>query len=152
MSDTFDGAMKGMNFANGMISKLKNKFKPQDDNKQKKDIEKMIKDAQKEPAKAGGTGGGTRGKGKNPLLKPIENTALNTKKIAENTDNSKLDVRYMREIAERQAINRFTTATINIENNLSQAPSDMDLDGFVDHLSNKLADELDRQVDGYYKY
>lgn len=152
MSDTFDGAMKGMNFANGMISKLKNKFKPQDDNKQKKDIEKMIKDAQKEPAKAGGTGGGTRGKGKNPLSKPIENTALNTKKIAKNTDNSKLDIRYMREIAERQAINRFTTATINIENNLSQAPSDMDLDGFVDHLSNKLADELDRQVDGYYKY
>ena len=154
MKNTSEGAMAGMNFADGMMSKLKSKLNPQsEDDKQNKDLEKIIKDGQKKPPSAGGADGGKGGKGgKSGLAKPLKDTALNTKKIAENTDNSKLDVRYMREIAERQAINRFTTATISIENNLSQVSPDIDLDGFVDHLSDKLSTELDRQVDGYYKY
>ncbi len=81
--------------------------------------------------------------------KALKDTAGNTKKIAENTDNSKLDVRYLREMAERQAINRFTTAEIKIQNNISQIKTE-DLDGFVDHLNIELQERLENQVEGYY--
>lgn len=88
----------------------------------------------------GGTGAG----------KALKDTAGNTKKIAENTENSKLDVKYLREMAERQAINRFTTAEININNNISNVREE-DLDGFVDHLDNEILERLEYQSEGYYK-
>lgn len=87
----------------------------------------------------GGTGAG----------KALKDTAGNTKKIAENTENSKLDVKYLREMAERQAINRFTTAEININNNISNVRTE-DLDGFVDHLDNEIQERLEYQSEGYY--
>ena len=52
-------------------------------------------------------------------------------------------------MAERQAINRFTTAEIKIENTIHN-PQTQDLDGFVDALDNELTSQLERQVDGYY--
>ena len=76
--------------------------------------------------------------------------AKNTKKTAENTEKFLDDIRYMRELAERQAINRITTAEINIENTINN-PQTQDLDGFVDALNDTLTGQLERQVDGYYK-
>lgn len=160
MTDTFDGAMAGMEMADSMMNKLKNKFKPDDsgEDKQKDELDKILKELEENkpenmgaPGGGGGSGGGG-GKAPSSLSKPLRDTAINTKKIAENTDTSKLDVRYLREIAERQAINRFTTATINIENNLKHSVQEGDLDGFVDKLSDKLQTELEVQVDGYYKH
>ena len=81
--------------------------------------------------------------------KAQKGTAKNTKKTAENTEKFLDDIRYMRELAERQAINRFTTAEINIENTINN-PQAEDLDGFVDKLNDELTSQLERQVDGYY--
>lgn len=157
MTDTFDGAMAGMEMADSMMNKLKNKFKPDESMDKEQDMSKIMKELEKnKPENPGGPGGGGSGggggKAPSSLSKPLRDTAINTKKIAENTDTSKLDVRYLREIAERQAINRFTTATINIENNLKHSVQEGDLDGFVDKLSDKLQTELEVQVDGYYKH
>jgi tape measure domain-containing protein len=76
---------------------------------------------------------------------------LNTEKIAGNTaktaDYSEEDLKYMRDIAEREAINRFTTAeiVINQENNIS---NDMDIDGVLDRLTEEYAERLDVSMEG----
>ena len=65
----------------------------------------------------------------------IAATADNTGSMKDSMDISKEEIKYLRDIAERDAINRFTTAEINVamtnNNNIS---SDMDLDGMVDYL------------------
>lgn len=65
----------------------------------------------------------------------IASTAENTGAMKDSMDISKEEIKYLRDIAERDAINRFTTAEINVamtnNNNIS---SDMDLDGMVDYL------------------
>lgn len=65
----------------------------------------------------------------------IAATADNTGSMKDSMDISKEEIKYLRDIAERDAINRFTTAEINVamtnNNNIS---SDVDLDGMVDYL------------------
>lgn len=62
------------------------------------------------------------------------------KRTADALDSAQEDLRYLREIAEREAINKYTTASVIIEmggmtNNIN---SEMDLDGVVDALSDGL--------------
>lgn len=138
-----DSFSKGYKIGEGFSNKVKGMFKM---DKKEADPTKNVKKYLGENAtganNAGGAGGGKAGKA-------LKDTAANTKKIAENTDKSKLDVRYLREMVERQAINRFTTAEINIQNSISQVTTE-DLDGFVDHLNNQLEERLERQTEGYY--
>lgn len=129
-----DSYRKGYKIGQGIGDKVKGFF---DFNKGKKKEEKY------DPSQFLGQGSPAGNS------KALKDTAGNTKKIAENTDNSKLDVRYLREMAERQAINRFTTAEIKIQNNISQIKTE-DLDGFVDHLNTELQERLENQVEGYY--
>lgn len=80
----------------------------------------------------------------------------NTEEIAENTgimakEGSEEIIKYMRDIAERDAINRFTTAEIKVElggvtNNVN---SDVDLDAFVVRLSDRLEEELSYTAAAY---
>lgn len=135
-----DSFSKGYKIGEGIANKVKGMFKQdkKKDDDPTKDVRKYLGDGDK----TGGVGGGKGGKA-------LKDTAANTKKIAENTDKSKLDVRYLREMVERQAINRFTTAEINIQNSISQVTTE-DLDGFVDHLNNQLEERLERQTEGYY--
>lgn len=73
-----------------------------------------------------------------------EETAGNTAKLNE-------DLSYLRDIAEREAINRFTTAEISVEmNNQNTIGGEMDIDSFVSTLTNKLNEELNVVANGVY--
>lgn len=101
---------------------------------------------------------GTGGAGSVPDAKSLgfdKNKALggigkNTKKTADNTDKiknamdlSREDLKYMRDIAERQAVNRFTTAQISIDmTNTNQFASDTDVDGVLGRLTSEFAELL----------
>jgi tape measure domain-containing protein len=53
------------------------------------------------------------------------------------------DLKYLQDIAEREAINRFTTAEINIEQiNNNQIDSDLDLDGIINKLNLQLEEAI----------
>ena len=75
----------------------------------------------------------------NPTLDKIAN---NTGKIAGNTSElaaSKEDLSYMRDLAEQEAINRYTMTDLKIEmNNNNNINSDMDLDTVVGYLQEKV--------------
>lgn len=66
------------------------------------------------------------------------------KRTADALDSAQEDLRYLREIAEREAVNKYTTASVTIEmggmtNNIS---NEMDIDGVVDVLSQGLLQSM----------
>ena len=78
-------------------------------------------------------------------------TADSAGRIADSVDISKENLKYLRDIAETEAINRFTTAEIEVtmknNNNIS---SDMDIDGMVDHLSAGLLEAMEQAAEGVH--
>lgn len=62
------------------------------------------------------------------------------------------DLKYLKDIAERDVINRFTTAQVNVDlggvtNNVN---NNNDLDGFIDYLANGVEEALEKTADGVY--
>ena len=77
-------------------------------------------------------------------------TAGNTAAMSDALDIAEEDLAYLRDIAEREAINRFTTAEIHVDmggvtNNLA---SDMDIDGVLDAFGERLAEEIEVSMEG----
>ena len=61
------------------------------------------------------------------------------------------DLQYLRDIAERDTVNRFTTAEIKVEmSNNNNINSELDLDGIVDSLGQKLEERLEVVAEGVY--
>ena len=64
---------------------------------------------------------------------------------------SDTDLRRIRDLAERQAINRFTTAELKVEFTANNTiKSDLDLDGIVSHLETVVEDTLMAAAEGVY--
>lgn len=79
-------------------------------------------------------------------------TAGNTAAMSEALDIAEEDLAYMRDIAEREAINRFTTAEIKVEQqNTNYISQDTDLDGIMDAWANDFATKLDVSEEGVHE-
>lgn len=79
-------------------------------------------------------------------------TAANTAATADALDIAEEDLAYLRDIAEREAINRFTTAEIKVEqHNENHISKDTDLDGIMDAWANDFAEKLDVSEEGVHE-
>ena len=92
----------------------------------------------------GGFGSATDG-----IEQNTANTAGNTAKIADAVDVSNENLKYMKDLAEREAINRFTTADINVTmNNSNNITGSNDLDSIMDGFASRLTESLQVVRDG----
>ena len=91
----------------------------------------------------------------NPLDGIYGNTgdpAANTAATADALDIAEEDLAYLRDIAEREAINRFTTAEIKVEqHNENHISKDADLDGIMDAWANDFAEKLEVSEEGVHE-
>lgn len=79
-------------------------------------------------------------------------TAGNTAAMSDALDITEEDLSYLRDIAEREAINRFTTAEIHVEqHNENHISKDADLDGIMDAWANDFAEKLDVSEEGVHE-
>ncbi len=86
------------------------------------------------------------------LYSPSVQTAENTAVMADAMSISEEDLAYMRDIAEREAINRFTTAEVKIDMTgmTNRIDSNMDLDGVLTTLTDGFAEALEVAAEGVH--
>ena len=80
------------------------------------------------------------------------NTAGNTARMADSMDMAEEDLQSMRDMAEAEVINRFTTAelTVNMGGITNQVNSQMDLDGINSYLETSIFEVLETAAEGVY--
>lgn len=144
-----DWAKNGYAFGQNLENKLKDAF----------DISKIAEKAKKDLGlddlwddKYGlGDGFGSAGLNSplNDAAKGAKDTAGNTAKMAKTMDKSQEDLKYLRDIAEQETINRFTGVNIKIDmNNTNNISKDTDVDGIVNVLTEKLNDAMVVSAEG----
>lgn len=85
------------------------------------------------------------------LAGDVGDIAGNTGAIKDSMDITEEDLKYLRDIAEQEAINRFTTAEINIEAPITnQISKDADLDGIVSGLTDAAREAADIIAEGVH--
>lgn len=89
----------------------------------------------------------------------LSNIAGNTDDIADSTaatagalSGSSEDLKYLRDLAEKEAINRFTTAEVKVDftGMTNKISSDMDLDGVISKLTEGFAESLELAAEGVH--
>ncbi len=77
----------------------------------------------------------------------LDDIAGDTASLAGSSDMTAEELAYLRDIAEKEAINRFTTAEVKVDltanNNITGG---MDIDGIADKLIGRLADEVEEAL------
>nr|DAY76541.1 MAG TPA: Tail tape measure [Caudoviricetes sp.] len=74
----------------------------------------------------------------------LDSIADDTSAIKDSVDITDEDLKYLRDIAEQEAINRFTTAEVKLDmTNNNNVSSDADLDGIVDGMTTKVLEALE---------
>ena len=98
----------------------------------------------------------------NDMLDNLGNIADNTGRGADNAgkaadkagkalDITEEDLQYLRDFAEREAINQYTSANIKVEmNNTNSINSELDLDGIVNKLTDKIEEGINMTAEGVY--
>lgn len=83
----------------------------------------------------------------------IGNIDDNTGKIKDSLDVTEEDLKYLRDIAEQEAINRFTTAEINVDMSGMQntVNSGDDIDGFMTKLTDSVNEAVDNMTEGVHE-
>ncbi|MDU0938761.1 MAG: tape measure protein [Clostridiales bacterium] len=83
--------------------------------------------------------------------KKAKEIADNTAKTADALSITNEDLKYLRDLAEAEYVNKFTTAEIKIEqHNNNNISSDSDLDGIVDDLTAKVYSAMEMAAEGVY--
>ncbi|WP_343208223.1 hypothetical protein [Anaerolentibacter hominis] len=81
----------------------------------------------------------------------VNETAQNTAAMADSMTASNEELSYLREIAEREAINQYTTAEVKLDFSASaQINNDMDLDGFVNVFAAKIEEAMVSSAEGVH--
>ena len=80
------------------------------------------------------------------------NTAGNTAAMSKNLDSSGEDMKLMREMAEREAINRFTTAEIKVDMTgmTNRIDSGMDIDGVINRFVDGVTEAMYMTAEGVH--
>ncbi|MCC0629859.1 MULTISPECIES: tape measure protein [unclassified Clostridioides] len=149
IKNPFDSFNKGYEVGKNLENKIKDAF----------DINKIAEKAKKNLELDDlwddkyGLGNGIGSAGLNSPLgdaaKGAKDTAGNTAKMAKTMDKSQEDLKYLRDIAEQETINRFTGVNIKIDmNNTNNISKDTDVDGIVNVLTEKLNDAMIVSAEG----
>lgn len=82
----------------------------------------------------------------------VDDIAGNTGAIADSMDITEEDLKYLRDIAEQEAINRFTTAEISVDMSGMQntVNNGMDLDGVISGLTDAVNEAIDSMAEGVH--
>ena len=81
----------------------------------------------------------------------VSDIAGDTSAIKDSMDITEEDLKYLRDIAEQEAVNRFTTAEITIEQtNNNNVSGGMDLDGVVSGLTDAVNEAVDIITEGVH--
>lgn len=82
----------------------------------------------------------------------LSSIAGDTASISDSVDISNENLKYMRDIAERDAVNRFTTAEIKVDmQNNNTISSDMDIDGVVEQLTEGVREAMEQAAEGEHE-
>ena len=100
----------------------------------------------------GAFGGDNGAMGTDPYGSALGDIAKNTGDTAKNTGKSNEELSYLRDIAEREAINRFTTAEIKVDMTgmTNRIDSNMDIDGVISHFTDSVEEALVTAAEGVY--
>lgn len=100
----------------------------------------------------GAFGGDNGAMGTDPYGSALGDIAKNTGDTAKNTSKSNEELSYLRDIAEREAINRFTTAEIRVDMSgmSNRIDSNMDIDGVISYLTDSVEEALLTAAEGVY--
>lgn len=83
------------------------------------------------------------------MASDVADTAKNTGKTADSLSATSEDLKYLRDIADREYVNRFTTAEIKVSMvNHNKVDSNMDLDGVTEHLRSRIEEEMNAVAEG----
>jgi tape measure domain-containing protein len=90
------------------------------------------------------------GSNSDPLMSLVSGIAGDVSGISDSVSMSEEDLKYMRDIAEQEAINRFTTAEIKVDmkTEIAGVNNEMDLDGIVEHLETKVHEAMTVAAEG----
>jgi len=85
------------------------------------------------------------------MMGDIADTAANTGSMKDSMDMSAEELKYLRDLAEQEVVNRFTTAEVKVEftanNNIN---SELDLDGVIAYFGEQLEETIDSIAEGVH--
>lgn len=95
---------------------------------------------------------------KNPQLTAMNKIASNTDETAKNTGKMKdqmemkdVEMKYLRDVAEREVMNRFTTAEIKVDmTNNNTVSSDVDINAMIGHLNDAIMESMQTAAEGVH--
>lgn len=102
--------------------------------------------------KGGGKDKGDKGGGGKDKKDPHgKRTADNTGKMADKMTDMDEDMKYLRDVAEKEYVNKFTTAEIKIDmTNYNDISKEADADDFIDALGERLAEHVYTAAEGVH--